>query len=69
VAPPRKGDPVHRVAKTVTCPHCGLVLTIRPSKIGMRLTFAAAEWSRLCKYPALDSPVLCLAERGSRGET
>ena len=46
--PPREGHLVHRAAKTATCPHCGLVLTIRPVKIGTHLTFAVTDWKRLC---------------------
>ena len=67
--PPREGHLVHRAAKTTTCPHCGLVLTIRPAKIGTHLTFAVTDWKRLCRYPNLGSPVLCFAERGPRRET
>jgi hypothetical protein len=67
--PPREGDRVHRAAKTATCPHCGLVLAITLDKIDTRVRFGVKEWQRRCRYPDLDSPVLCLAERGSRSET
>ena len=55
--------------KAFACPHCGLTLTIAPDKRGTRISFAVKEWQRLCKFPDLDSPVLCLAKRGSRRAT
>ncbi|HWE20902.1 MAG TPA: hypothetical protein VG758_27655 [Hyphomicrobiaceae bacterium] len=54
--------------KTISCPHCGLVLTIKRVKGGTRISYDPAEWRRLCNYPALDSPILCLVEkRGANG--
>ena len=50
-------------AKTFSCPHCGLVLTIEPTKTGTRLAYDPREWKRVCKHPDLDSPVLCLLQR------
>lgn len=51
-------------AQTLTCPQCGLALTIRRVKGGTHLSYNARDWKRLCKYPELDSPVLCLLEVG-----
>lgn len=50
-------------ARTLVCPHCGLMLTIERVKRGTRLSYDAQEWRRLCKHIALDSPVLCLLEK------
>jgi hypothetical protein len=52
------------VATTLSCPHCGLVLTIKRVKGGSRISYDPAEWRRLCKYQALDTPILCLIEKG-----
>ena len=49
----------------MTCPVCGLVLTVKRTKGGTRLSYDTREWKRLCKRPDLDSPVLCLLQ-GSR---
>jgi hypothetical protein len=53
----------------LTCPHCGLALTMRRVKGGSRLSYSTREWRRLCRYIVLDSPVLCLLERRSDGGT
>lgn len=53
--------------QTLTCPHCGLVLTVRRVKGGTRLSYSTRDWRRLCKHLALDSPVLCLIEPRSNG--
>jgi hypothetical protein len=50
-------------AKTFSCPHCGLLLTLKPGKGGTRLTYNLQEWKRLCTHLDLESPVLCLLER------
>jgi hypothetical protein len=54
-------------ARTLSCPHCGLVLTIKSASGGTQITYDPSEWRRLCKHPALDSPALCLLEAGSGG--
>lgn len=51
------------------CPHCGLQLTITRDKLGTRVTFDLREWERLCKFPHLDSPVLCLIARSQSADT
>ena len=68
-APDAREDADCVPAKASSCPHCGLFLTIKRDKTGTLLSFNAKEWRRLCKYPDLDSPVLCLAEGGSRSNT
>ena len=51
--------------KSSSCPHCGLVLLIKPDKTETRLRFDVAEWKRLCKYLYLGSPALCLLQIAS----
>jgi hypothetical protein len=64
VATPSRQRPLRRrPAKTATCPHCGLVLRITLDKIGTRVRFTVKEWRGLCKFPHLDSPVLCLSAK------
>ena len=53
--------------KTVTCPHCGLVLTLKPGKGATRLTYDIPEWKGRCVHLGLGSPVLCLLEPPRRG--
>lgn len=53
--------------QTLTCPHCGLVLTVSPVKGGTHITYSTRDWRRLCKHLALDSPILCLLERDANG--
>lgn len=55
-------------AQSLTCPQCGLVVTIKRIKGGARLSYNAREWKRLCKNPELDSPVLCLLDKGGRAK-
>jgi hypothetical protein len=40
------------------------VLTIDDSEGGPTIIYDPAEWRRLCRYPDLDSPALCLLEGG-----
>jgi hypothetical protein len=55
-------------AKTFACPHCGLLLALKPSKDGTRIAYDIQEWRRLCRHTALGSPVLCLLERRRKGK-
>jgi hypothetical protein len=55
-------------AKTVSCPHCGLLLALKADKSGTRLTYDIADWKRRCEHPALGTPVLCLLERRRKGK-
>jgi hypothetical protein len=55
--------------QTLTCPHCGLVLTVRRVKGGTRLSYSTRDWRRLCRHIALDSPVLCILRERSDGST
>jgi hypothetical protein len=43
-------------------------MTMQPAKGGTRFNYDVREWRRLCKYTALDSPILCLLERGADGQ-
>jgi hypothetical protein len=51
--------------KSSSCCHCGLGLRIQPHKSETHLSFDGEEWNRLCKYPDLGSPVLCLMQIAS----
>jgi hypothetical protein len=53
--------------RTIFCPHCGLALTIDDSQGGTVVGYAPAEWRRLCKYPDLGSPALCLLQGSGSG--
>jgi hypothetical protein len=55
--------------QTLTCPHCGLVLSINRVKGGTRITYDTREWRQRCKYVALDSPVLCMLLGSDRNGT
>jgi hypothetical protein len=55
-------------AKMVTCPHCGLVLTVKPGKGATRLAYNIPEWKGRCLHLALGSPVLCLLEPRRKGK-
>lgn len=54
------GKPARGSERTFACPHCGLKLTIVPDKLGTHLSFDFEEWKRRCRFPGLESPVLCL---------
>ncbi len=58
-----RGKPVGRSATSFACPHCGLKLTIVPNKPATH-SYDFEEWKHRCKFPDLDSPVLCLVARG-----
>ncbi len=53
--------------QTVSCPHCGLVVTIKRVKDGTRISYDPGEWQRLCRHPDLDSPALCFFEDDEEG--
>ena len=57
------GKPAGDSQKAFPCPHCGLMLTLLPDKLGTHLSFDFAEWQRRCRSPGLESPVLCLVGR------
>ena len=61
---PMVSDTVAR--RTFSCPHCGLGLTIDDTDTqgSTSISYDPAEWRRLCQYPDLDSPALCLLEGG-----
>lgn len=53
----------------MSCPHCGLVLTLDDTQGSIVITYDPGEWLRLCRYPDLGSPALCLLEAGgNRGQ-
>lgn len=51
-------------ARTLSCPCCGLVLTIKAAKGGTHISYDPGEWRRLCKHIDLDSAALCLLRHG-----
>jgi hypothetical protein len=54
-------------AKTITCPDCGLVLTVLlPDPQGTELVYDANEWRRRCVHPDLGGPAACLVLRGNQ---
>jgi hypothetical protein len=55
-------------AKTVSCPHCGLLMILNPGKGGTRLTYDIQDWKKRCQHPDLGSPVLCLLEPRREGK-
>lgn len=57
------GKPAGGSQRSFACPHCGLMLTILPDKLGTHLSFDFGEWKRRCRSPGLESPVLCLVGR------
>jgi hypothetical protein len=47
----------------ISCPFCGLVLTIETSTNETLVTYDHRGW--VCKFPDLGSPALCLAKSDS----
>jgi len=43
------------------CPRCGLTLQFAARKAGPELTYDFPAWNRLCKFPVLGGPSMCLA--------
>jgi len=50
-------------AKKTTCPDCGLVLRVKDGEEGLNLSYAMAEWRRLCTRRDLGDPAWCLLQR------
>jgi hypothetical protein len=42
-----------------TCPVCGLPLTVLHTSDGATIEYDVAEWTRLCRHPGSDSPLVC----------
>ena len=54
----------HRMrAEPITCPDCGLVVTLMPVPGGSTLLYDLEEWRRRCRQIALGGPVWCLVAR------
>jgi hypothetical protein len=43
------------------CPVCGLPLQVRAHGPGPEISYDFPAWDRLCRYPALGGPSMCLA--------
>jgi hypothetical protein len=41
------------------CPICALPLTVVHTSDGATIEYDVAEWTRLCRHPASDSPLVC----------
>jgi hypothetical protein len=54
---------------TVTCPHCGLLLTITQRQGEPSLSYDTDAWRRLCKQREQQSPAFCLSERNIGGDS
>jgi hypothetical protein len=53
--------------KAVTCPDCGLVLTLKYRDIQPEWVYDAKEWRRRCKRCDLGGPCWCILCREARG--
>ena len=42
------------------CPYCGLALVVCQQDDHQTIHYDFREWAKLCKWPELESPVLCL---------
>ena len=49
--------------KTITCPDCGLRLTVERDTTGSRLKYDFNAWRNRCKRLHLDDPAWCLIAR------
>jgi len=49
--------------KTITCPDCGLVVTIAPDTADATLGYDFNDWQRRCKRHELDGPLWCMIQR------
>src|SRR6202521_2564930 len=41
------------------CPICELPLTVLRTSDGATIEYDVAEWTRLCRHPGVDSPLVC----------
>ena len=41
------------------CPVCQLPLTVLHTSDGATIEYDVAEWTRLCRHPGSDSPLVC----------
>jgi hypothetical protein len=51
--------------KTLICPNCGLVLTIRRGPDVTQLIYDTKDWQQRCKDLKSDSAVLCIVKNNS----
>jgi hypothetical protein len=52
--------------KTITCPDCGLVLSVTRDKTGSKLTYNVKDWQRRCTRIEHDNPAWCLLRQGAK---
>ena len=50
--------------ETITCPECGLVVSILQDKTGTKLIYDINDWHSSCRRLDLDDPAWCLILRG-----
>jgi len=51
-------------AKTITCPECGLVVSVERDATGTKLIYDINDWHNRCRRLDLDDPAWCLILRG-----
>ena len=50
--------------ETITCPECGLVVSVLQDATGTRLIYDINDWHSSCRRLDLDDPASCLILRG-----
>ena len=43
----------------IACPVCQLSLTVVHAGDGATIEYDVAEWTRLCRHPGVNSPLVC----------
>ena len=55
--------------ESITCPDCGLVVTVNGWDAGPAVAYDIDEWRRVCKHRDLGEPSWCFICRGSAHPT
>jgi hypothetical protein len=50
-----------RPGHATRCPSCGLALQVSMRGQGPEMTYDFSTWSRVCRFPLLGGPSVCLA--------
>jgi hypothetical protein len=51
------------LAKTITCPDCGLVLRVADDSCGFKFVYDMKDWQRICTRVHLGDAAWCLVHR------